>query len=82
MSHSLPLPNLSLSGTQALDKLIHDAINNDELPAIFLAAANADQVIYENQAGWVDYPNKDRKVDGDTSELIASKSEKKGKRDR
>lgn len=67
-SSSLPLPTLSSAGSQALDALIKDAIEQDKLPATFLAAANAEKVIYENQGGYVDYPNKDRKVDGETSE--------------
>lgn len=67
-SSSLPLPTLSSAGTQALDALIKDAIEQDKLPATFLAAANAEKIIYENQGGYVAYPNKDRKVDGETSQ--------------
>lgn len=45
----LPLPELASPG--ALDKLLHDRVAVRDLPAIFLAATNADETIYLNQAG-------------------------------
>jgi hypothetical protein len=61
-------PKLTEDGRRNLDKLL-DTVEKRELPALFLTACNANEVIYENQAGWTDFDDQDgQKVDVDTSE--------------
>jgi hypothetical protein len=63
------LPILSADGKSKLDNLLQDVVENRKLPALFLTACNAEEVIYENQDGFVDFGNQDgNRVNGDTSE--------------
>ena len=68
-----PLPKLSQSGKEKLDALLANKIDHHELPALWLTACNADEVIYENQDGWKDYNKQDGpRVGPDTSETPRS----------
>lgn len=66
----MALPTLTTQGKANLDELIHEVVESRKLPALFLTACNADEVIYENQDGFVDFDEQDgKRVDADTSEL-------------
>lgn len=66
---STSLPTLTEKGRKAIDSIISDVIDNKKMPAVFMAATNADEVIYENQGGWVDFEHPEAgKVNAQTSE--------------
>ncbi len=66
---SLPLPTLTHKGKSDIDTLIHNVIAERALPAVWMTAANADRVIYENQAGPMSFDEpKGKQVDAETSE--------------
>ncbi len=46
---SIPIP--TISDPSALDALLHRVVKQDTLPGVFFAAANINEIIYENQDG-------------------------------
>jgi hypothetical protein len=66
---SKSLPTITDKGRSEIDAILHDVIAEKALPAVWLGAANADEVIYENQAGPMDFDEPGgRQVDADTGE--------------
>ncbi len=66
----MPLPTIPADRRGKLDAIIRDVVKNRSLPAIFTAVANADEIIYENQGGWIDYGRPEAgEVTVDTSAL-------------
>ncbi len=43
----------SEEGRAAIHALLDNVIDSRKLPALFLAVCNADEIIYENHAGWI-----------------------------
>lgn len=66
------LPTVTREGKATLDALLKDVIESKQLPALFLTACNAEEVIYENQDGWVDFEKQDERVDAETSGWIVA----------
>lgn len=70
-----PLPLPQLASREALDKLLLERVAKRDLPAIFLAATNAEETIYLNQAGERVYGDPSQgEVDEDTREFLVVKS--------
>jgi hypothetical protein len=66
---SMPKPSLSATGKAQIGEIIANVVKTQSLPAIFLTACNAEEVLYENQDGWMDFMQQDgKRVDVDTSE--------------
>jgi hypothetical protein len=60
-------PTICSSGKLALDKHCQGFLQDHKFPAAFLGVANARQVLYQKQEGWVDAENPERgKVNKDT----------------
>jgi hypothetical protein len=75
---SKSLPTITDKGRSEIDAILHGVIAEKALPAVWLGAANADEVYYENQAGPMDFdePN-GKQVDGDTGESRRVKGQRK-----
>jgi hypothetical protein len=68
MTTSSPSPRLTEQGKVALDALLAKTVNERKLPALFLAACSADEVLYESQGGPVDFDDAEAgDVDENTS---------------
>jgi hypothetical protein len=66
---SKSLPAITDIGHSEIDAVLHHVIAEKALPAVWLGAANADEVFYENQAGPMNFDEPDgRQVNADTGE--------------
>lgn len=64
------LPSISKSGSNTLDRLLHERVALNETPAVFWLATNAKEEIYSNQAGLRVFGDESSgQVHADTSEL-------------
>jgi hypothetical protein len=63
-----PLRTITSEGRAALDKLLQDTEEEGKVPPVFFAVCNAQEIIYENQEGWVEEGKPERgRVNEDTS---------------
>lgn len=68
-----PLPTITSEGREALDKLLKDTENEGNVPPVFFAACNAQEIIYENQEGWVEVDKPERgRINENTSKYSGS----------
>jgi hypothetical protein len=64
-----PLPKISDDGKNALDQLLKDIEEEGKVPPVFFAACNAQDILYENQQGWVEKDKPERgRINEDTSQ--------------
>lgn len=67
-SNEFPLPTLTETGKAALDQLLKDTEKAGKVPSVFFAAANAKEILYENQEGWLEKEKPERgRINEDTS---------------
>ena len=65
---TFPLPTITSEGKAALDQLLKDTEKEGKVPPVFFAACNAQEILYENQEGWVEEEKRERgRINGDTS---------------
>ncbi|KAJ9103923.1 hypothetical protein QFC21_002386 [Naganishia friedmannii] len=66
-ANEFPLPTLAGNGKAALDQLLKDTEKAGKVPPVFFAAANANEIFYENQEGWVEKEKPERgRINEDT----------------
>lgn len=69
MSNS-PRLALSSESRSKIDAILADVVEKKSMPAVFMTACSADEVLYENQGGYVDFDKPDAgRVNADTSEF-------------
>lgn len=67
--NKFPLPTISDGGKKALDQLLKNTEEEGKVPPVFFAACNAQDILYENQQGWVEKDKPERgRINEDTSQ--------------
>lgn len=66
-ANEFPLPTLAANGKAALDQLLKETEKQGKVPPVFFAAANAKEILYDNQEGWVEKERQERgRINEDT----------------